>query len=629
MKFHINKLYIWFQKGDAPRVINFDNNKVNVITGDASKGKSSIWAIIDYCLLSSEPQIVTPIVNESAEWYGLEFEVGEKYYSIARCKPTSDMPDSKVILYREPFPEDFYPVTSNVATTDARTELNLAFNITEEYKNPHIEGVEDARVSFRSFFIYNALTERIMSDSKLFTDFAFFEKAYVGNQDVRNYLFDIVLGLDNVQNNKYLKKLNCLQKKQKAYNDSTKRIKSRNKEFSELIAEIVPEYSSNELLKNRTVTQMSIDDWISLLEETLSIYTPQKPTAKSKEVIDLEQEYDQKSLQYLKICEARKAYQEYIQSQDSIIDSLKPLEYLQSKAAQTGKSIWTTLILNAFEKSLNEIREEKNKAIPEAIDEERIIKLKADLHRIETELGVAKRIEEINASAKAGFYYLIGKSQSYLNRLKKIKGRLDKITVESLSNEELIEMETLASKISDFTHNRSSYKSELNQCMQEIFNGLNFMENYSKCKIAYRADDEMVVLRFPNSSYDEGQIGSQSNYMFLHLCYFLGMHKYMVSKGNKYIGQFLFIDQPSIPYYEGDSLTQTTDRAKLMDAFKAINDFMGTVINEFGEEFQIILIEHASEDHWTGENQLDYFKTIEKFVEGNALIPQGNISNRN
>ena len=117
--------------------------------------------------------------------------------------------------------------------------------------------------------------------------------------------------------------------------------------------------------------------------------------------------------------------------------------------------------------------------------------------------------------------------------------------------------------------------------------------------------------------------------MFLHLCYFLGMHKYMVSKGNKYIGQFLFIDQPSIPYYEGDSLTQTTDRAKLMDAFKAINDFMGTVINEFGEEFQIILIEHASEDHWTGENQLDYFKTIEKFVEGNALIPQGNISNRN
>ena len=101
----------------------------------------------------------------------------------------------------------------------------------------------------------------------------------------------------------------------------------------------------------------------------------------------------------------------------------------------------------------------------------------------------------------------------HINRLKKIKGRLDKITVESLSNEELIEMETLASKISDFNHNRSSYKSELNQCMQEIFNGLNFMENYSKCKIAYRADDEMVVLRFPNSSYDEGQIGSQSNYI--------------------------------------------------------------------------------------------------------------------
>ncbi|MDW7571264.1 AAA family ATPase, partial [Klebsiella pneumoniae] len=35
------------------RNLELEENKVNVITGDSGKGKSSILAIIDYCLLSS------------------------------------------------------------------------------------------------------------------------------------------------------------------------------------------------------------------------------------------------------------------------------------------------------------------------------------------------------------------------------------------------------------------------------------------------------------------------------------------------------------------------------------------------------------------------------------------------
>lgn len=48
MKFFISKLYIWFDKGIKPRVITFENNRVNVITGSSSTGKSNIYAIIDY-----------------------------------------------------------------------------------------------------------------------------------------------------------------------------------------------------------------------------------------------------------------------------------------------------------------------------------------------------------------------------------------------------------------------------------------------------------------------------------------------------------------------------------------------------------------------------------------------------
>ena len=35
MKLYISKLYIWFDKGVEPRIITFENNKVNVITGSS------------------------------------------------------------------------------------------------------------------------------------------------------------------------------------------------------------------------------------------------------------------------------------------------------------------------------------------------------------------------------------------------------------------------------------------------------------------------------------------------------------------------------------------------------------------------------------------------------------------
>ena len=100
MKLFISKLYIWFDKGIKPRVITFENNRVNVITGSSSTGKSNIYAIIDYCLLSGRPNIVFPVINENARWYGLEFNVGDKFFAIARKRPTVDVVPPELYLLR-------------------------------------------------------------------------------------------------------------------------------------------------------------------------------------------------------------------------------------------------------------------------------------------------------------------------------------------------------------------------------------------------------------------------------------------------------------------------------------------------------------------------------------------------
>lgn len=52
MNFYIKTIKLWFKHNDAAVEYEFHKNKVNVITGDSSTGKSSLLSIIDYCLLS-------------------------------------------------------------------------------------------------------------------------------------------------------------------------------------------------------------------------------------------------------------------------------------------------------------------------------------------------------------------------------------------------------------------------------------------------------------------------------------------------------------------------------------------------------------------------------------------------
>ncbi len=88
MNFYIKKIKLWFSTHSQPKEYTFEKNKVNVVTGDSSTGKSSILRVIDYCLLSRESSIVEDVINENVAWYGLAFHLNGHDYVIARKAPT-------------------------------------------------------------------------------------------------------------------------------------------------------------------------------------------------------------------------------------------------------------------------------------------------------------------------------------------------------------------------------------------------------------------------------------------------------------------------------------------------------------------------------------------------------------
>lgn len=68
-------------------------------------------------------------------------------------------------------------------------------------------------------------------------------------------------------------------------------------------------------------------------------------------------------------------------------------------------------------------------------------------------------------------------------------------------------------------------------------------------------------------------------------------------------------------------LIKSNDKSKLQDAFSVINSFMKEMVEDWNQDFQILLIEHADESFWTGDNKLEYFTTKANFDGDNALVP--------
>lgn len=623
MRFHIKRLFIWFGKDDVPakRVIKFDNNKVNVITGDSSTGKSNILAIIDYCLLTDSPKIVFPVINEFAEWYGLEFEADGKVMHIVRKKPTEETSASELVMGDGEIADEYYPSTNNIHINDARKQLNYIFGLRQSaQRNIGIkdEDGNELTLSYRSFLIYNAITEGIMSSPYIFTDTNFFNSRITKSHKGQRYLFEELLGVDNVKIRELAEKIDQLEGKRYEHQRLEKKISKKSGSYRDKLNYLLSLCRDNGVAGPWEDGNLTDDDIINHLEDLVARLAPKVHCNDNEELNNLMTELNQKAMLLDNMKRAKKEYERFLEQLDVTVDKLKPIEYLKDRLESMGISEWTSYILDSFEVSLKKLQSADVKRNEDVITSKAIEDLEREVDELRNRVLSQEHTRELSIEKNNNLFYVIGVLKAELPSLSDLRSKIpvladpftpqDEIALNAYTEEKkTIEGEAL-----------KAYQS-INDVFNEVYSTFNYMEYYQDCKPKYNKEDRRLELNNGRSIINYTNVGSQSNYMFLHLCFFLGIHKYLAMKPNAHIGQFLFVDQPSIPYYNGGNEVKTTDEAKLKDAFNAINMFMNFVVKELGAEFQIIMIEHAPPSYWDG---LDYFNTTEQFVEGKALIPR-------
>ncbi|MGT2431933.1 hypothetical protein ACU4HD_30550 [Cupriavidus basilensis] len=152
--------------------------------------------IIDYCFLASSHKLPDSVINENVAWYAITFFIHNKTFTIARRSPTDNTVSSDYYFSTTGLiPENPEP---NTKEDDLKGILEAEFHIDDKvtvaYGGKALKA--GSRVSFRYFFLFNTISEDIITNSKVFFD----KQSEERYQEALPRIFDMALGIDDLPN---------------------------------------------------------------------------------------------------------------------------------------------------------------------------------------------------------------------------------------------------------------------------------------------------------------------------------------------------------------------------------------------------------------------------------------------
>jgi len=616
MIFYIKHIHLWFRNKSEKRTLTFLPDKVNIITGAKSTGKSSLISIIDYCLLSSHSRLVEKVINENTEWYGLSFVINDKEFFIARKHPSANI-GSKEIYFSSvgEIPEE---LKQNIDIKKVKSALELEFGIDANmvilYRAKQVAA--KSKISYRYFVVVDALSDDTIASTTTYFDYDLHDREkYV---EALQRIFFLAIGVDGPENILIKEKIAFIEAEIDKIEKKKKSLQKDTRLFNEEIFKMMVRAQEYDLIERRLFTH---EEAYEQLKKVINDFKPSAYSSNLQQVEDLNREKRSiiRKIRNLERFDAE--YKEYRENLINEHDSIKPIVYLKANFEQLIPTIEVRQFMDALEESLEIMKKSISSKKSLSVNiKSQVNELKRQLIRIDSQLSGLPTTNKVFTD-EVSKYMFIGEIKTQLAFYE------DKwnILEEQKDTEELLEqISDLNKQLKNTEDKRKIVLQILTDVIQEYFDQCKSMGVYSEYKVHFDETNKVIKLREPSELLPRADIGSKSNYMFLHLFLFLGLHDHIMRQGGKYVPQFLILDQPSQPYLdktvvnENGEIEKDDDRLTIKDAFKLLNDFIGSM-NKRNKVFQIILLEHASKSYWD-EPLLEHFHLVEEFRNGNALI---------
>ncbi|KFF72695.1 DUF3732 domain-containing protein [Pectobacterium sp. CHL-2024] len=596
----ITNILIW-QIDSTLRNLELEENKVNVITGDSGKGKSSILAIIDYCLLSSSSDGISKTnVDNFVNWYGIRLSINGKYFTI--CRKATHFEEDDLVYFDKNGDIPQIPI-NNIKKDVLKEHLNYEFGINSSLKIPYggrfIQ--QGSKVSYRYFIPHCFIDQTTLTSS---------EHLYSKISDLKtreriDRTFDMALGSENAETMIMRTRLEELQRnlarieyKQSASKDSYFNFESEIESLYDraYYFGLISENSKNEptvsdklenlkaIVNYKDISEIPAINERTKIEKELFLL--------KKELTDIN-EYIEKNTEYKKFLKDNQ-------------DSLLIAKYLDDNYSEI---LYTKNIYSIIKSLLNQSSEIK-KAIAEKGQNSLISKTNAKRKELELKISsLSKKLATVSDEkiTPIELYRFMGELSSEIKRIVVLPKYDYTDTIEKITTK----INELESKITDNNAFKEYTLSLLNGKIKEIFKRMP-LKGFEDATPIFNKAKKTLDLINKNQVEKMIDIGSASNYMYVHVAYFLALHELVRDRKVPWVPRLLVIDQPSTPYFSTAG-KKTDDFASLDAALNEINSFVEKMRSHGG--FQIILLEHIEESYWL-DREMTNFTLVDNELRG-------------
>lgn len=614
MLFRVNEIGL-FQK-EKKDIVKF-NDEINFISGVSNTGKSSIGAIINYCLGSSKNIPGAKIANEP-DVFAINLTIDSHDILIARNKFNArELKGEKYIFLKKVNNEfSLYDIDisffndnqSEYFTKDDFIELEIPKYFSSFPPKTRLNGKEMVRPTVRNMppFMLQ-VQDTIKNQSHLF-----YQMSGVKSKGIKRD-FELFLGLVdfNIYNkinrkNEIIKELKKIENSKSLYEDEVKKeyfnLKSSYyRLFTHLnqnidVETLHKEYLLNQENLNNLKLEYNIDSDIGKNIERLENKTNQQ----SRLVENLKIEYSniKNQIQHIDTANLKLQvkqdihYSKHCPTCNSEIN--KEIEVFEMAKQKI-------LAEKTFLHNINrDILEEKTKNIKEKLDNEKVslqalikelVELKNDSKEATTIKEKEQLLYEIKGMIKKNIQTIIEYEEKSSNDSQ----------IEALEQElEILEKELI--KI-DIKKRKQEAELHIGTYATEMLKTLPFDKNdYGEPNLKFDIKDVAAYQQTTNNIFYLSDIGSAENHLSFHLSVFFGLHKYILEHNQSILPSLIFLDQPSQVYFpkEEDFKNGTGDIKKVEEMYKSIIKFIENAnkTSMFGK-IQIIIVDHFySQEEW-------------------------------
>jgi chaperonin cofactor prefoldin len=627
-----------YSHDERVRGISFELNAVNIITGSSGSGKSALCEIIDYCFGAGECHIPGR-VRDSTTWVALLLSNGSTEAFVARRIPPPDQSSTDECAF---FVSAQIPIPSAASKIDGTTNTRTVVHRLEQ-----LFGIGNVTTeTFSNLKQPKRISARHVMPFLLQDDDVIINKTVLlrGAQD--QHRFDIIdsfpyfLGISDEQSLAKEAELKLLSKQLQSEENRLSGLESRRDYIETNLREIAAEAQAVGF-----ITYSVQDATASLLKTSLSEIAVWNPNSANEDPNDRISELDESRRQLIRqksqlaneINETQEALREATRFAATSARQTRRLQTVELyEKFPTPMTACPVCSNNIFENTatLEQLRTEYSELSKQlsGVERERP-QLDSYVTRLQAEIdALSLRLDGVRAEIR-GVLSQTGAIQEELDRSQqriRVAGRVSYFLDVTATSEKVISFakrDELRQKVEDLeiAVNVSSKMDRLQDAQREIgseadllLSNLPFPADYPKHSVYLNTRDLSAGVITQQRRVPMRDIGSDENYLSLHVSVLLALHRYFKIHKRPVPG-FIVFDQLSRPFYPPDKMPGIVtsrsheERFELKQYFDALYQEVATQ-----KDLQIIVLEHA------------FFADDERFLkaaqgrslEGTKLIPE-------